>query len=151
MQPPILKRTLEWFHKAVPQPTSKNLHAQLGCHFEEVNEMLMEVSTKDYETQILIDTAKMALHALATHLKASDGLVEIAPKDRAAYLDGLCDQIVTAVGCAHMSDLDILGAMVEVNRSNFSKFGDGETPIFDPNMKVMKGPDYFKPILSRFV
>ena len=31
---------LQFFRKAVPNPTSKNLHVQVGVHFEEVTEML---------------------------------------------------------------------------------------------------------------
>lgn len=146
-----LAKTNTWFEKAVAQPTSKNLNTQIGCHFEEVNEMTMCLTGKDFETQILIDTAKMALNALANHLKTHDDVVEILPKDREEYLDALCDQIVTSVGCAHMSDLDILGGLAEVNRSNFSKFDDDDEPIFNADMKIIKSAYYEKPDLSPFV
>lgn len=144
----ILTKTLAWFEKAVRQPNSKNLHTQVGVHLEEVNEMLMEISTPVLQTQQYLDRAKTALHALSTHLKSSDNVIIIA--DREKYLDALCDQIVTATGCAHMSRLNILGAMDEVNRSNFSKFVNDE-PIFNENMKVMKGPAYTEPDLAHFV
>jgi hypothetical protein len=146
-----LAKALSWFHKAVPEPTSQNLHTQLGCHFEEVNEMVMAITTKDFATQIHLDCAKSALHSLSEHLKTHDGVVEILPKDREEYLDALCDQIVTATGCAHMSDLDILGGMFEVNGSNFSKFDDAGEPIFDGNRKVRKGANYRKADLSAYV
>lgn len=146
-----LARTVAWFQKAVPNPTSKNFHTQLGVHFEEVNEMVIALSTDDFETQILIDGAKMALHALATHLKASDNVVHIENEDEEEYLDALCDQTVTAAGCAHMCGYRFVDAMDEVNDSNFSKFDAFEDPIFDPNMKVIKGPDYRKADLKPFV
>lgn len=37
--------------------------------------------------------------------------------------------------------MNVPGALAEVNRSNYSKFEDGE-PVFNENMKVMKGKDY---------
>jgi len=146
-----LAKALSWFEKAVPEPADQNFHTQLGCHLEEVNEMLMVLQTKDYPTQIYLDCAKSALHSLSMHLKTHTGVVSIADADREEYLDALCDQIVTVTGCAHMSDLDIMGGMTEVNRSNFSKFNESGDPIFDPNMKIMKSADYEKPDLSSFV
>ena len=146
-----LAKALSWFQKAVPEPTDQNFHTQLGCHLEEVNEMLMVLQTKDYPTQIYLDCAKSALHALSMHLKTHTGVISILDKDREEYLDSLCDQIVTATGCAHMTDVDIIGGMTEVNRSNFSKFNESGDPIFDPNMKIMKSADYERPDLSSFV
>lgn len=147
---PVAK-ALSWFEKAVPDPTEQNINTQLGVHLEEVNEMLMVVKAQDFATQTHINCAKAALHTLAEHLKKTPGAVSIIEKDRVEYLDALCDQIVTAVGCAHMADLDILGGLIEVNRSNFSKFDDQGHPIFDDRRKVMKGPRYEKPQLAAFV
>ena len=64
-------------------------------------------------------------------------------------LDALCDQIVTAVGVAHMFGMNIEGAMDEVNRSNFSKFVDGK-PVFNEHGKIIKGPNYTPPDLTGF-
>lgn len=49
-----------------------------------------------------------------------------------------------------MNGFDIVGALQEVNRSNWSKFENGE-PIFDENGKIKKGPNYRPPDLSKFV
>jgi predicted HAD superfamily Cof-like phosphohydrolase len=70
--------------------------------------------------------------------------------DRKALLDSLCDQIVTAVGVAHMFGMDISGALSEVNRSNWSKFVEGK-PVFNEHGKIAKGPNYTPPDLARFV
>jgi hypothetical protein len=59
----------------------------------------------------------------------------------------LADQIVTAVGIASMLDMDIVGALQEVNRSNYSKFVNGRA-VFDENGKIKKGADYSKPDLT---
>ena len=69
---------------------------------------------------------------------------------RCELLDALVDQIVTAVGVGHMMGMDVLGALEEINRSNFSKFEDGK-PVFDENGKITKGKDYVKPNLEKFV
>ena len=88
------------------------------------------------------------LNRLAEYYKHSDDSVVV--KDRQLLLDSLCDQIVTAVGVAHMFGLDITGALEEVNRSNWSKFVDGE-PVFNKHGKIAKGPNYSPPDLSKFV
>lgn len=65
-------------------------------------------------------------------------------------LDALCDQIVTATGVGTFLGMNVPGGLAEVNRSNYSKFVDGQ-PVFDENKKVMKGPDYTKPNLKPFI
>lgn len=141
--------TLLFFQKAIPGPTAKNFSTQLGVHFEEVREMVEELIGTDQETIDLLTDAGLALHNLAQHLKHNENVVSI--NNRIEYLDALCDQIVTATGCAYMADMDIAGGMAEVNASNLSKFGEDGEPIFDDNKKVMKGPNYRKADLSPFV
>jgi hypothetical protein len=46
-----------------------------------------------------------------------------------------------------MFDMDIVGALREVNRSNYSKFVNGRA-VFDENGKIKKGADYSKPDLT---
>lgn len=129
-----------WFELAVPEPTDKNRAVQIGCHFEEVGEMLSAMSESSH-----------SLDALASGYKRHTE-VEIDDEnlDRTAMIDALCDQIVTAVGVAHMFGMDIEGALAEVTRSNYSKFVDGK-PVFDTNGKIAKPPSYSKPNLEQFV
>lgn len=129
-----------WFNAAVPNPTDKNRAVQIGCHFEEGAEMASALGDK--ETQWEMETH-------ADFYKLHPGL-PVANVDRKELLDALADQIVTAVGVAHMFDLDIIGALAEVNRSNWSKFVGGK-PVFDENGKIKKGPDYTPPNLDPFV
>lgn len=112
--------------------------------------MLAEITGLDDETGLLIEKAKLACHQLAEHLKANDHVVRINLEDRKGYLDALCDQIVTAVGCAYDQNMDISNALDEVDRSNYSKFVNGEA-IFDENGKIAKGPDYFKADLRKYI
>ena len=146
----VMIDTVNWFRTAVPNPTTKQVHTQLGVHFEEVGEMIEELPAADHETDELLYRASQAIKALAKHLKATDQALGVAIINPSMLLDALCDQLVTAIGSAHVLNLPIIEGLDEVNRSNWSKFVDGK-PVFDANMKIQKGPNYFKPDLSKFV
>lgn len=141
--------TKSWFDKARPHKTIPNFSAQLGVHFEEVAEMTDALSALDPEAVLLLDRAGAALKNLSNYLKANHGLILVG--DPLEMLDGLCDQIVTATGVAHTLDYDIVGAMTEVNRSNYSKFDDAGLPIYNEQGKVMKGPNYSVAELSAYL
>lgn len=142
-----IKQTLEWFKAAVPEPDNRTLSVQVGCHLEEVTEMLLAV-TSIGNTDIALGLALKALHIASDGLKSGDACIEAI--DRTEMLDAPCDQIVTVVGIAHMMGMDIEGALAEVNRANFSKFENG-APVFLAGGKIGKGVDYLAPDLSRFV
>lgn len=147
-----LSKTKDWFEKAVPNPELKNFNAQLGTHCEEVAEMLRPIGGIDYATNELLLAAEDAMSSLAMHIKNNSfkPVVVIAPEDELEFLDALCDQIVTATGVAHMQGHDIIGAMNEINDSNFSKF-EGGKPLFDANRKIIKGKYYRKANLEPFL
>lgn len=145
-----LSATLHWFSQARPNPTSKQFHTQTGVHFEEVAEMVDEITPISPTAIHLLHDAKVALKALATYLKGADNAITVEPHARPNFLDSLCDQIVTAAGVGHHLGFPMVDAMDEVNASNYSKFVDGN-PLVDPNGKIMKGPDYFQADLSQFV
>lgn len=148
--PDTLAATYDWFGKAIPEPTDKNLHTQLGCHLEEVAEMLDAVTPMTSFTKDLLKDACNALNMLSAHLKQSEGKIVVHQGDRTEFLDAICDQIVTAAGCAYMHKMDVVGGLGEVNRANYSKFADNGNPIFDANRKIMKGPNYRAPDLTEF-
>ncbi|UNU74147.1 phosphoribosyl-ATP pyrophosphohydrolase [Moraxella nasovis] len=139
-----LKSISEWFKTATPAPTNKNILVQLGCHFEEVTEMI-EVLTGEPLPEIVM---------IADELKQGGTNEQVAgfiqSIDRTALLDALCDQIVTAIGVAEYMGMDIHGALDEVNRSNWSKFENGK-PIRNEHGKIIKGADYEAPKLEQFV
>lgn len=139
-----------WFRAAVPYPTDKSLHVQLGVHFEEVGEMLETIHGTDLHTGQLIMEAESAMKALADHLKkASTTVIEINEQHRADFLDSICDQVVTGIGSAYMLGMQVIPAIAEVNASNWSKFVNGE-PVFNADMKIVKGPSYWKPELAKY-
>lgn len=130
-----------WFSAAVPNPTDTNRAVQLGVHCEEFAEMLTALGF-GYEAQVI--------DALAESLKGPTPPM-LDDIDRKETLDSLCDQIVTAIGVAHMHGMNIVGALREVDLSNWSKFDDNGKPIFNENGKIKKGPNYFKPNLTPFI
>lgn len=144
-----------WFKLAVPEPTDANRSVQLGCHFEEVVEMLIALGASLDDT-VVCDIKKLADELKSTpnadpELFAAQFKIIVERFDFKELLDSLCDQIVTAIGVAHMFGLNIDGALREVDRSNWSKFKDGK-PVFDANGKIAKNPDtFFKPDLSKFI
>lgn len=142
-----IQETKKWFEAAVPAPTEENFNVQLGCHLEEVVEMLDNLCTKQGDDTLLARAAD-SLEELSKALK--NGSYKVSALRIVDHLDALTDQIVTAVGCAHMAGMDIVGALDEVNRSNFSKFEDGK-PVFNEHGKIAKGRDYKAPELGRFV
>ena len=144
-----LEKTKQWFEQAIPEPTMKDKRVQLGCHFEEFGEMLQSIGYEDTPELKMVNFESDWFKG--KHSRWTDQQEDmIIHCDRDALLDSLVDQIVTAVGVGHMMGMDVLGALEEINRSNFSKFEDGK-PVFDLNGKITKGKDYVKPNLEKFV
>ena len=145
----VIDNIFNWFKKAVPEPNHKNIHTQIGVHFEEVAEMLLALSGNDDQTEVLLHNAYLYNHLLANHLKSNGDVLDLGIGNQAKIdlLDALCDQVVTATGVGYMLGMNLPMALEEVNASNYSKFVNGE-PIFNENKKIMKGPNYFKPSLE---
>lgn len=131
----------------MPNPTSKNISTQIGCHLEEVAEMLNAITSKNPERASQIDALRAAIDHIGNLLKKDNNIVI---KDSVELLDSLADQIVTATGVGTFLGMNVPGALAEVNRSNYSKFEDGE-PVFNENKKVMKGKDYTPPDLTPYI
>ena len=146
----LIHSIFNWFQKAVPEPKSKNINTQLGVHIEEVAEMLDEMYSRDHVTYDLIKEACTVMEQLAERLKITEIEDLILLPNREKFLDSLCDQIVTATGVGHMMGMNLPDALDEVNKSNYSKFVNGE-PIFNENLKIIKGPDYLIANVKPFI
>lgn len=112
--------------------------------------MLDELTPSCEESMQVLAEAQSALGKLSLLMKTNHTAVFPEDANRLAFLDALADQIVTATGVGTFLGMNVPGALAEVNRSNYSKFEDGE-PIFNENKKVMKGKDYTPPDLSKFI
>ena len=112
--------------------------------------MLDELAPNSEDAYDILHNAIAALTELSNLMKNDDKEVYAPNSNRLAILDSLADQIVTATGVGVFLGMNVPGALDEVNRSNYSKFENGE-PVFNENKKVMKGKDYTPPDLSKFI
>ena len=75
----------------------------------------------------------------------------IEKKDIREVADALTDILYVTYGAGHAFGINLDKCFEEVQNSNMSKLGLDGKPIFNDKGKVMKGPNYFKPNLSKFV
>ena len=75
----------------------------------------------------------------------------IEKKDIKEVADALTDILYVTYGAGHAFGIDLDKCFEEVQNSNMSKLGNDGKPIYNDKGKVMKGPNYFKPNLSKFV
>ena len=75
----------------------------------------------------------------------------INKKDIQEVADALTDILYVTYGAGHAFGINLDKCFEEVQNSNMSKLGEDGKPIYNEAGKVMKGPNYFKPDLSKFV
>ena len=106
-----------------------------------------EVKTKpsfstDKINKLRIDLIKEELQELTEAMDNKD-LLEVA--------DALTDILYVTYGAGHAFGIDLDKCFDEVQNSNMSKLDENGKPIYNEFGKVMKGPNYFKPDLTKFV
>ena len=72
-------------------------------------------------------------------------------KDLLEVADALTDILYVTYGAGHALGINLDKCFEEVQNSNMSKLDDNGKPIFNEHGKVMKGPNYFKPDLTKFI
>ena len=92
--------------------------------------------------KLRIDLIKEELEEL-THAMNDRNLLEVA--------DALTDILYVTYGAGHAFGIDLDKCFDEVQNSNMSKLGEDGKPIYNEFGKVMKGPNYFKPDLTKFI
>jgi predicted HAD superfamily Cof-like phosphohydrolase len=75
----------------------------------------------------------------------------IKNKDIKEVADALTDILYVTYGAGHAFGIDLDKCFDEVQRSNMSKLDENGKPIFNEHGKVLKGPNYFKPNLDKFI
>ena len=75
----------------------------------------------------------------------------IKNNDLKEVADALADILYVTYGAGHAFGIDLDKCFDEVQNSNMSKLGQNGKPIYNNDGKVMKGPNYFKPDLSKFL
>ena len=120
-------------------------------NFEKVKQFMQtfgqEVKTKasfsDEKTnQLRLDLITEELEELKNAMESKD-LLEVA--------DALTDILYVTYGAGHAFGINLDKCFDEVQNSNMSKLDADGKPIYNESGKVMKGPDYFKPDLSKFL
>ena len=96
----------------------------------------------DKINQLRLNLIKEELDELKEAMENKD-LVEVA--------DALTDLLYVTYGAGHAFGIDLDKCFDEVQQSNMSKLDDNGKPIYNDSGKVMKGPKYFKPDLSKFI
>ena len=96
----------------------------------------------DKINKLRLDLIKEELSELTEAMNNKD-LLEVA--------DALTDILYVTYGAGHAFGIDLDKCFEEVQNSNMSKLDDNGKPIYNEHGKVMKGPNYFKPDLKKFI
>ena len=81
-----------------------------------------------------------------------DELIEaMNKKDLVEVADALTDILYVTYGAGHAFGINLDKCFEEVQNSNMSKLDNSGKPVYNDKGKVMKGPNYFSPDLSKFV
>tara|TARA_B100000085_G_scaffold239442_1_gene229396 strand:- start:51 stop:422 length:372 start_codon:yes stop_codon:yes gene_type:complete len=81
-----------------------------------------------------------------------DELIEaMNKKDLVEVADALTDILYVTYGAGHAFGINLDDCFEEVQNSNMSKLDKDGKPIYNDKGKVMKGPNYFKPDLRKFI
>lgn len=72
-------------------------------------------------------------------------------KDIKEVADALTDILYVTYGAGHAFGIDLDKCFDEIQKSNMSKLDENGKPIFNEDGKVLKGPNYFKPNLEKFI
>ena len=98
--------------------------------------------SSDKINKLRLDLIKEELSELTDAMNNKD-LLEVA--------DALTDILYVTYGAGHAFGINLDDCFEEVQKSNMSKLGEDGKPIFNNKGKVMKGPKYFKPDLTKFL
>ena len=96
----------------------------------------------DKINKLRLDLIKEELSELTDAMNNKD-LLEVA--------DALTDILYVTYGAGHAFGIDLDQCFDEVQNSNMSKLDENGKPIYNEHGKVMKGPNYFKPDLTKFI
>ena len=105
------------------------IYIRSGLLYDKINELRISLINEELEE-------------LKKAIKDND-ILEVA--------DALTDILYVAYGAGHAFGINLDECFNEVQESNMSKLGSDEKPIYNESGKVMKGPNYFKPDLSKFL
>ena len=120
-------------------------------NFEKVKKFMetfgQEVRTKaSFPSEKIVELRNALIQEELSELKTA-----IQDKNIVEVADALTDILYVTYGAGHAFGIDLDKCFNEVQNSNMSKLDENGKPIYNDSGKVMKGPNYFKPDLSKFV
>ena len=112
----------------------------------------MKTFGQDVKTKPSFSTGKINKLRIDLIKEELDELTEaMNNKDLLEVADALTDILYVTYGAGHAFGIDLDKCFEEVQNSNMSKLDENGKPIYNDAGKVMKGSNYFKPDLSKFV
>ena len=120
-------------------------------NFEKVK-VFMKTFGQDVKQQAALSTEKINSLRISLIEEELDELKEaMKEKNLKEVADALTDILYVTYGAGHAFGINLDKCFDEVQNSNMSKLGADGKPIYNESGKVMKGPNYFKPDLSKFI
>ncbi len=120
-------------------------------NFEKVG-LFMSTFGQEVKKQSSLSTEKInALRVSLIQEELEELTKAMKENDILEVADALTDILYVTYGAGHSFGINLDKCFDEVQKSNMSKLGKDGKPIYNEHGKVMKGPDYFKPDLSKFV
>ena len=120
-------------------------------NFEKVGQFMktfgQEVKTKPRLSSEKINNLRISL----INEELEEFKQAIQNNDLKEAIDALTDILYVTYGAGHAFGVNLDKCFDEVQKSNMSKLGEDGKPIYNEAGKVMKGPNYFKPDLSKFL
>ena len=120
-------------------------------NFEKVG-AFMKTFGQDVKQSSSFSTNKVNELRVSLIKEELDELIEaMNKKDLVEVADALTDILYVTYGAGHAFGINLDECFQEVQNSNMSKLDSDGKPIYNDKGKVMKGPNYFKPDLSKFI
>ena len=120
-------------------------------NFENVRKFMKTFGQEVKEKASFPDDKITSLRYDLIREELSELKVAIENKDIKEVADALTDILYVTYGAGHAFGIDLDKCFQEVQNSNMSKLGSDGKPIYNEKGKVMKGPNYFKPDLGKYV
>ena len=120
-------------------------------NFEKVG-LFMKTFGQEVKTKSSLSTNKineLRINLINEELEELKGAIK--NNDLKETVDALTDILYVTYGAGHAFGVNLDECFDEVQKSNMSKLGEDGKPIYNEAGKVMKGPNYFKPDLSKFL
>ena len=120
-------------------------------NFEKVGKF-METFGQDFKSKSSLSSEKInSLRVSLIEEELEELKQAIREKNLLEVADALTDILYVTYGAGHAFGIDLDKCFEEVQNSNMSKLDDNGKPIYNEHGKVMKGPNYFKPDLTKFI